>query len=324
MNTKILVSFVIPVFNTKEYLENCIQPISEMNGHQIEIIAVDDKSTDGSFKELLRLQTIYPMLMVLQNKSNRGVSYTRNIGMSVASGKYIAFVDSDDCISHSAYENMLRIIQKENAMAIIGNISKEATLGKEVCNYKVFSSKTVFTPNHVAGGIYLSEYLKKYGIVFHENMIVGEDQMFNYEVATQTESNMISYEGNCYTFTERPVSLMHGKRSESKKKAIFESHFEMLKTFVAYKQKGMPDQEAIEIKVLQQTQTTIYTLMQVGDSQFVREKMKELKEKGYYPYKQPSWLLPQNEPRVKRIMLSLLPNPTGAYLFHIAWKMLKS
>lgn len=169
----------------------------------------------------------------------------------------------------------------------------------------------------------MSEYLKKYGIVFHENMTVGEDQMFNYEVAAQEESNVISYKGNCYIFTERPVSLMHGKRSESKKKAIFESHFEMLKTFVSYKQKGMPDQKAIEIKVLQQKQTTIYTLMQVRDSRFVREKMKELKEKGYYPYKQPSWLIPKNEPRVKRVMLSLLPNPIGAYFFHIAWKLIK-
>lgn len=123
MNTELLVSFVIPVFNTKEYLERCVQSIAKMNESRMEVIAVDDKSTDGSFEELLRLQTVYPMLKVLQNKQNSGVSHTRNVGMLVASGKYIAFVDSDDRIFPPAYENMLRIIQKENAMAIIGNIS---------------------------------------------------------------------------------------------------------------------------------------------------------------------------------------------------------
>lgn len=98
MNTELLVSFVIPVFNTKEYLERCVKSIAKMNESRMEIIAVDDKSTDGSFEELLRLQTVYPMLKVLQNKQNSGVSHTRNIGMLVASGKYIAFVDSDDRI----------------------------------------------------------------------------------------------------------------------------------------------------------------------------------------------------------------------------------
>ena len=101
------VSVIVPIYNEGEYLANCLNSLVNQSLSDIEIIAVDDCSTDNSFKILKDYETKYPnKIRVFQNEKNRGVGYSRNVGLKNAKGTYIGFVDSDDYISKNMYEDM--------------------------------------------------------------------------------------------------------------------------------------------------------------------------------------------------------------------------
>ena len=93
------VSVVVPVYNTSRYLERCLKTLLNQTLSDIEIICVNDGSTDNSLEILEKISEIAPppKLRIITNK-NQGISCARNTGMSVAQGEYIGFVDSDDWV----------------------------------------------------------------------------------------------------------------------------------------------------------------------------------------------------------------------------------
>lgn len=91
----IKVSVVIPVYNVKPYLERCIQSVLAQTFKNMEIILVDDGSTDGSGELADELSTLDSRIRVIHQK-NRGLSAARNYGLSASSGEYVVFLDSDD------------------------------------------------------------------------------------------------------------------------------------------------------------------------------------------------------------------------------------
>lgn len=90
-------SVIIPVYNTSLYLEECIDSVFQQTQKEIEVIAINDGSTDDSLEKLLFLQKRYPELIIM-TQENRGLGYTRNVGIKRARGQYIYFLDSDDYI----------------------------------------------------------------------------------------------------------------------------------------------------------------------------------------------------------------------------------
>ena len=90
-------SVVIPVYNTGIYLEECIGSVYNQTQREIEVIAVNDGSTDDSWEVLQHLQEKYPGLIIV-TQDNHGQGYARNVGIKMARGEYIYFLDSDDYI----------------------------------------------------------------------------------------------------------------------------------------------------------------------------------------------------------------------------------
>ena len=109
-----LLSVIIPVYNVKPYLEKCVESIVDQTYHNLQIILVDDGSTDGS-------QTICDELaqkdsrIVVIHKENGGLSTARNVGMDRAKGDYIAFVDSDDWLERNMYEVLINQLEAHDA-----------------------------------------------------------------------------------------------------------------------------------------------------------------------------------------------------------------
>lgn len=109
-----LLSVIIPVYNVKPYLEKCVESIVDQTYHNLQIILVDDGSTDGS-------QTICDELaqkdsrIVVIHKENGGLSTARNVGMDRAKGYYIAFVDSDDWLERNMYEVLINQLEAHDA-----------------------------------------------------------------------------------------------------------------------------------------------------------------------------------------------------------------
>lgn len=125
MNTP-LISVVIPVYNIEEYLERCVKSVCGQTYTNLEIILVDDGSTDSSGKLCDNLAQKDDRIKVF-HKPNGGSSSARNLGISKAQGEYIGFVDSDDYISADMYELLYAAVQKyDAAIAQVGRDEVDA------------------------------------------------------------------------------------------------------------------------------------------------------------------------------------------------------
>ena len=105
-----LISIIVPVYNVEKYLVKCIESIIGQTYHNIEIILVDDGSTDKS-GELCEDYAKKDSRIHVIHKENGGLSDARNAGMAVAAGEYIGFVDSDDWIEEDMYEELYRLCE---------------------------------------------------------------------------------------------------------------------------------------------------------------------------------------------------------------------
>lgn len=103
---KELISAIVPVYNTADYLNQCIESLINQTYRHLEIILVDDGSDDGSADLCDNYAAGYAHITVIHTK-NQGSSVARNTGLSYASGQYISFIDSDDYISEDFYESMM-------------------------------------------------------------------------------------------------------------------------------------------------------------------------------------------------------------------------
>jgi glycosyltransferase involved in cell wall biosynthesis len=116
------VSIIVPVYNSSRYLYKCINSLLNQSLKDIEIILIDDKSSDASLSIIEKYEKMFPnVIKVLKNTDNRGAGYSRNRGLSAATGEYIGFVDSDDYVEHDMYEKMYRTaINNDDDIVIVG------------------------------------------------------------------------------------------------------------------------------------------------------------------------------------------------------------
>lgn len=136
MDQKDLISVIVPVYKTEQYLERCVKSIVSQTYRDIEVILVDDGSPDGSGKLADMLASADERIRVV-HKENGGLSSARNAGLDIAIGEYVSFVDSDDFISQTMLENMHRLMKSTGADVVAtGRIDKYEDSGKETENFK--------------------------------------------------------------------------------------------------------------------------------------------------------------------------------------------
>ena len=135
MNNFPLITVIIPVYNVKKYLERCVGSVLRQTYTYLEILLIDDGSTDGSGELCDRLAQEDTRVRVV-HKENGGSSSARNRGLELFSGEYVGFVDSDDYIEPDMYEKLLRGIRESGAgIAQIGRneIDEEGNLLPDIC-----------------------------------------------------------------------------------------------------------------------------------------------------------------------------------------------
>ncbi len=115
-NTK--VSVIIPVYNVEKYVSECIESVLAQSLNGVEIILVDDGSTDNSGQICSDYANKYPQNIKYIRKVNEGVSIARNTGLSYAKGEFVHFMDSDDTIDETFYENCYNIAKAENSNVV--------------------------------------------------------------------------------------------------------------------------------------------------------------------------------------------------------------
>ena len=177
-----LVSVIMPAYNAERFLNAAIESVLAQSISHWELLVIDDCSTDGTYQ--VALQQKDPRICVLQNEVNRGVAETRNRGIRLAKGKYIAFLDSDDIWHPQKLEKQIEKLEAEDAQLCYCSYEIIGVDGKKVRKDYIVSPKATFgdilKENYMqcSSMVLRSEIAKKYMFnrdFFHEDYILGLD-----------------------------------------------------------------------------------------------------------------------------------------------------
>ena len=187
-NNKPLVSVIMPVYNAEKYLDRSISSVINQTYDNLEILLIDDCSTDNSYNILKEYAKKDKRIKVFHNQENQHVSETRNVGIRNSTGKYLYFIDSDDFIDNDYIEHLVNTAEKENADVVVNpNIYQYKNGGKRYDIFKNINNKDKSFVNKyvikkfstVWYKLYKREIQKKYDIFFDNDIKVGEDGVFN-------------------------------------------------------------------------------------------------------------------------------------------------
>ncbi|PRM94464.1 hypothetical protein CJ673_06125 [Aliarcobacter cryaerophilus] len=215
-----LVSIIIPIYNSDKYLKRCLDSVVSQSLKEIEIICIDDCSSDKSIKIVEDFTKSDERIKLFKNKRNRGVSFCRNYGIKIANSEYIGFVDSDDSINISMYKTMYELAKKDDSCMVICNFrvidkfgikefktfSKNQT--KEFLFQKILSKELM---PHPWNKIYKKELFIKNKIKYLENRVyedaeathklvyyadkiaICEDILYNYYINSNSITTSFDY-----------------------------------------------------------------------------------------------------------------------------------
>ena len=117
-----IISVIIPIYNAENTITAALNSISRQTEGKFEIIVVNDGSTDNSLTEVYNFKKAYPELyIIIIDKPHEGVSATRNTGLSIATGNYIAFLDADDMIAPDYYQKALQVLKHYPNVFFVGS-----------------------------------------------------------------------------------------------------------------------------------------------------------------------------------------------------------
>jgi len=188
--SKYKVTAVIVNYNKEPYISQCIESVINQSLQPIEIIIVDDGSTDNSCIISSRYAAAHPHVRYL-TQANKGVSSARNKGLSYAQGEYVAFLDADDYVPADAYERLYKAAVKSDADTAVGNfecfneyrtwhlayMKKVFAKGLPAVRHISTHQELHLTPS-VSNKLFRREWLLQQKIVFQENLQIGEDLLF--------------------------------------------------------------------------------------------------------------------------------------------------
>ena len=185
-----LISIIIPVYNVEQYLNQCIDSIVNQTYKNLEIILVDDGSTDNSSR-ICDEYALQDKRIKVIHKENGGVSSARNFGLNIAKGEYIGFVDSDDFIERDMYEILIKTLISTNSQIVSCSINNNKYVIKqnETFNKKEIFRKIKKLPCSVWNKLFSRVVLNE--ILFREDIFIGEDLLFVFQAFTK--ANQITF-----------------------------------------------------------------------------------------------------------------------------------
>lgn len=221
------VSIVVPVYNNARCIKKCIESIREQTYSKLQIILVDDGSTDGSGDICEEYVTLDSRIEVYRLE-NRGVSSTRNYGLKKAWGEFIQFVDADDCIKNSMTEILVRKMQGSDADMVVCNYVKDFQKMKAISNRLESPGKysnieylqhTLRDPGHHYYGVvwnklYRTRVIKDNDLKFDERVNLGEDFIFNLHYWLQCKSVLVIKDYLYIYNKENDMTLSNVKKKE--------------------------------------------------------------------------------------------------------------
>lgn len=217
------ISIIMTSYNVEKYIGEAIESIMQqtIGINNLELIIIDDASVDSSFKIIKQYKLKYKQIVLVKNQQRTGYpGNSKNIGLRLASGEYVMFLDGDDIMVNFSCEIMYKVMKKFNSDIVIGkyvmkydedervekvdffnhkkyekpliNINMRQLYGLKQSSKKDISLEDLIKlPGTSCNRIYKLEFLRKKHISFTENQITGEDYIFNHKAMLKADK--ISY-----------------------------------------------------------------------------------------------------------------------------------
>ena len=232
-------SVIVPVYNVEAYLEECLESVIVQTLKDIEIVCVNDASTDGSLEILQKYAKKYKNLKIVSQPHNMGLAAARNAGISVAKGEYVYFLDSDDWIERESLERLYNRAKKERLDMLFFDTH---VFGKGIDKRKIDSSKRYYMRSHdypeiykgvtlfslmnsqqeylCSACLYISRrlFMKEHDLKFYEG-ILHEDELFTFQAMIRAKRCGYLAE-KFYHRRLHPVSIMSKKKTFDNVKGI--------------------------------------------------------------------------------------------------------
>lgn len=254
----IKISIVVAIYNIENYLEKCLKSLISQKTNEVEIICVNDGSTDNSLEIINKYKNIDDRIIVI-NQENKGISEARNTGIKYSNGEYIFFMDGDDYVDEGTFEDLIYILNNtkvdtifmgfhrkdwtESIYDIYPKLEQKILQKSEIKEklipsilgssfdklYKWFKGESLNKYSEyptVWRFVYNNNLIKKNKIYFNTNVSIGEDILFNFEYLFYCKRVQVLHK--CfYNYIWRNESLSNSyikkhKFYESKVKIIYE------------------------------------------------------------------------------------------------------
>lgn len=204
------ISVIVPVYNTASYLSRCIKSLVNQTYSDLQIILIDDGSTDSSGKIADEWQTKDPRIEVY-HQTNKGQSVARNVGLQHTRGEYIAFVDSDDYIDSNYFSTMLQAADDTTDCVQMG-YRRVKQNGEMI---KTYRPKHFYQYTSPCMRLYRRAFFDQHQLLFPEGMIY-EDVVFSIDLwLAHPTYKIIPYCG--YNYTLNTSSTTSRKRPQAEK-----------------------------------------------------------------------------------------------------------
>jgi glycosyltransferase involved in cell wall biosynthesis len=187
------VSIVLPCYNVRDYISECLDSIINQTYRELQVIAVNDGSTDDT---LTILQSYSDPRLLIVDQLNQGLGGARNSGYVHAKGRFVTFVDSDDYLARDAVANLVRAAEKTAAEITIGArvkfnakrsaVSPERLFSKPLRGVRPIDHPSIYGLIAVHGKLFRTDFLEKYHISFQE-IRAQEDASFTYVAYSRAE-----------------------------------------------------------------------------------------------------------------------------------------
>lgn len=274
----IKVSVIIPVYNGDKYIACCLNSIINQSLKDIEIICINDGSTDNTLNIIQNYSKFDNRIKIINKETSGSASAGRNCGIKNSKGKYIYFIDNDDLISNNYLENMYKKAEEENADIVISdNINSfyENDLKKQKSYIKEPFENGIYdvTPSYIEkrhtnslpwSKLYKREFIIKNNLNFPEKYIY-EDEYFYFTLMPFLKK-AVQYNCGMYYYRQRKSSLM-GLGKTEKKYQIFDI-FRLVYNF--YKEHNFLSKYKLPYSILK------YRSSQISDYKKYRSKFLEL------------------------------------------------
>lgn len=267
------VSIIVPCYNVEPWLNRCLDSLIGQTLSDIEIICIEDKSTDDTLKILKQYVKKDKRIKLIVHSRNMGVASSRNDGLKESKGQYIGFVDPDDYVDTDFYEKLYNKAIETGADVVKGGVViVDLQTGKKTIKNASFKHISEFAGTFWSA-IYKRDFLEHNDISFNKSLVLGEDTLFLTSVCLKVKKIDFVTDTFYNYFYQRPGSLDSRVLSHRQAESIYESIIMMMRLMEESKLSKKDFELFFEHHILCQIE---YNIFKIFENESDRKKIFDL------------------------------------------------